>query len=66
MPFELYEKVRITAKDVIGTIIDFSKGEDGHVYCIVESDTPGYTDDPDAYPGLYPMYYCLPSEIERI
>lgn len=63
--FELFEKVKIKSKDLVGTIVDIYKSDGKDVF-IVESDVRMYTDDPDAYGGEYPMYDCHEGEIERV
>lgn len=61
--YEIYEKVRIIKKDIVGTIVDINKKKGSYIY-IVESDKKGYVDDKDAYPSLWPLYDCKEEEIE--
>lgn len=46
--FEEFEKVRIPAKGITGTIIDIFIGDDGVTYYTVENEAWGDVDDPDA------------------
>lgn len=67
MEFELYESVRIKGKNIPGTIIDTCIGRyDGKLYYIVESNIQGYTDDPDAYQGEWPIYDCTADQLEKL
>ena len=61
--FKLYEKVKIISKNLIGTIVDISEinGEKNYV---VESDEKGKR--ADGYGGIYPLFDCRESEIEKI
>ena len=60
------DKVRIKHKNVVGQVVDVFTGSDGTTYYDVESLTPGYTDDPDAYPGYWPQYTCTIDQLELI
>lgn len=67
LEFEMYEHVRVPHKNVTGQIIHISVGKhDGKYYYTVESDTQGYVDDPDAYPGEWPEYECTADQLEKI
>ena len=46
--FEEFERVRIPAKGITGTIIDIFVGDDGATYYTVENEAWGDVDDPDA------------------
>ena len=46
--FEEFEKVRIPAKGITGTIIDIFVGGDSVTYYTVENEAWGDVDDPDA------------------
>lgn len=64
--FELYDHVRMIHKNINGIIVDVCTGIDGKTYYIVESDVQGYVDDPDAYPGEWPLYDCTAHQLEKI
>ena len=65
MVFNLYDRVRIIDKDVIGTMVEiFESG--GKRYYTVESNKPGYVNDPDAYPGEYPLYDCTEDRLSKV
>ncbi len=64
--FELYDHVHMIHKNINGIIVDVCNGIDGETYYIVESDVQGYVDDPDAYPGEWPLYDCTADQIEKI
>ena len=66
MDFELFDHVLIIDKEVKGEIIDMTKDDKGVPYYIVESDSPGPVDDPDAYPGKWPIYTCAAEELRKI
>lgn len=64
--FEMYDHVHIIHKNINGIIVDGYTGNDGKTYYIVESDVRGYVDDPDAYPGEWPLYDCTADQLEKI
>lgn len=64
--FDEYNHVLIVDKNISGIIVDIYTGADGLVYYTVQSDKAGYVDDPDAYPGLYPLYDCTASRLRLI
>ncbi len=64
MTFKLYDHVRIKKNGLYGQIIDITSGKNGALLYTVESDTKGYRDDSD-YPGVWPMYNCIGTEIEK-
>lgn len=66
MTFDVATNVRILTKNVIGEIIDVTVGVDGKTYYLVESDTEGYTSDPDALNGKWPIYTCAAEELELV
>ena len=61
-----YDKVRIKHKNIVGRVIDIFMDSNGKTYYDVESLTPGYVDDPDAYPGYWPQYTCTEDQLELI
>ena len=65
MVFNLYEEVRIVNKNVIGHIVDIYN-ERGQTVYTIQSSKPGCVDDPDAYPGEYPLYDCTEDQLELI
>ncbi|MCD7891970.1 MAG: hypothetical protein LUG26_09655 [Ruminococcus sp.] len=58
---KLYDKVIITSKNIIGTIVDVSK-TNGKITYIIESDTKGK--GPTAYGGIWSLYDCSENEIK--
>jgi hypothetical protein len=64
--FDLYDRVRIVDKGVIGEIIDIYRGRDGNVYYTVEDLTEGPSSDPDAFNLRFPQYECTAEQLERI
>lgn len=64
--FEMYDHVHMIHKNINGIIVDDYTGSDGKTYYIVESDVQGYVDDPDAYPGEWPLYDCTADQLEKI
>lgn len=65
MAFELFDHVRINDKDLTGVIVDIFD-EDGKSVYTVQSDKKGYIDDPDAYPGEYPLYDCTEDRLVKL
>ena len=61
--FELFEKVRIISKDLIGTIVDISE-TDGKTKYVVESDVKGKR--LDGFGGIYPLFDCTEEDIEKV
>ena len=61
--FELFEKVRIISKDLIGTIVDISE-TDGKTEYVVESDVKGKR--PDGFGGIYSLFDCTEEDIEKV
>lgn len=60
------DHVRIKNKNVIGEIIDVSKGKDGGICYTVESDEEGYMDDPDAWNLRFPIFECRADQLEKV
>ena len=56
--FEEFEKVRIPAKGITGTLIDIFIGDDGVTYYTVENEAWGDVDDPDAWNIGYAQFIC--------
>lgn len=65
MAFELFDHVRINDKNVTGAIVDIFDDDGKSVYT-VQSDKKGYVDDPDAYPGEYPLYDCTEDRLAKL
>lgn len=64
--FEEFEKVRIPAKGITGTIIDIFVG-DGNVTCYtVENEAWGDVDDPDAWNIGYAQFTCTAEQMAHI
>ena len=63
--FEEYEKVRIPAKGITGTIIDIYVGDDGQVFYTVENEEWGDVDDPDAWNIGYAQFDCTAEQLVR-
>ena len=56
--FEEFEKVRIPAKGITGTLIDIFIGDDGVTYYTVENEAWDDVDDPDAWNIGYAQFIC--------
>lgn len=61
--FEEFEKVRIPAKGITGTLIDIFIGEDGVTYYTVENEAWGDVDDPDAWNIGYAQFICTADQL---
>lgn len=61
--FEEFEKVRIPAKGVTGTIIDIFAGDDGVTYYTVENEAWVDVDDPDAWNIGYAQFICTANQL---
>ena len=61
--FEEFEKVRIPAKGITGTIIDIFIGGDGITYYTVENEAWGDVDDPDAWNIGYAQFICTADQL---
>ena len=61
--FEEFEKVRIPAKGITGTLIDISIGDDGVTYYTVENEAWGDVDDPDAWNIGYAQFICTADQL---
>lgn len=61
--FELFEKVRIISKDLVGTIVDVRENN-GKTKYIVESDEEG--ERPDGFGGIFPLFDCEEKDIEKV
>ena len=61
--FEEYEKVRIPAKGITGTIIDIVVGNDSVTYYTVENEAWGDVDDPDAWNIGYAQFICTADQL---
>ena len=61
--FEEFEKVRIPAKGITGTIIDIFIGDDGITYYTVENEAWGDVDDPDAWNIGYAQFICTADQL---
>ena len=64
--FEEFEKVRIPAKGITGTIIDIYQDSDGVLRYTVENEVWGDVDDPDAWNIGYAQFDCLVDQLEKI
>lgn len=60
--FNLFEKVKIKSKNLIGTIVDISNDAN---LITVESDTE-YFNDPDGYGERWPLFNCEENDLEKI
>ncbi len=60
--FNMYDRVRIVSKDLIGTIVDERKSAGKTIYT-VESDTKGKRSD--GYGGVFPLFDCAENELEK-
>lgn len=61
--FEEFEKVRIPAKGIAGTLIDIFIGDDGVTYYTVENEAWGDVDDPDAWNIGYAQFICTADQL---
>ena len=61
--FEEFEKVRIPAKGITGTLIDIFIGDDGVTYYTVENEAWGDADDPDAWNIGYAQFICTADQL---
>lgn len=64
--FNELDHVRMLHKAQTGVIVDICTGKDGKTYYTVETDAEGYTDDPDAYNGQWPLYDCTEDQLEKL
>ena len=64
--FEEFEKVRIPAKGITGTIIDIFIGDDGITYYTVENEAGGDVDDPDAWNIGYAQFPCTAEQLAHV
>lgn len=64
--FKEYDHVIIKSKNIPGQIVDVTTLPDGEKWYVVESDIEGYTDDPDAWGGQWPLYDCKENELEWV
>ena len=61
--FEEFEKVRIPAKGITGTLIDIFIGDDSVTYYTVENEAWGDMDDPDAWNIGYAQFICTADQL---
>lgn len=61
--FEEFERVRIPAKGITGTIIDIFVGDDSVTYYTVENEAWGDVDDPDAWNIGYAQFICTADQL---
>lgn len=64
--FEEFEKVRIPAKGITGTIIDIFVGNDSVTYYTVENEAWGDVDDPDAWNIGYAQFTCMADQLAHV
>ena len=64
--FEEYEKVRIPAKGITGTIIDIFIGDEDVTYYTVENEAWGDVDDPDAWNIGYAEFICTADQLVQV
>ena len=64
--FEEFEKVRIPAKGITGTIIDIFAGDDGVTYYTVENEAWGDVDDPNAWNIGYAQFTCTADQLVHL
>ena len=58
---ELFDHVLIKASSVRGIIVDIHNDR-----FTVEADHERKEGDTEGYPGLWPLYFCAPDELELI
>lgn len=61
--FNLYDKVIIKSKNLLGTIVDIMKKENETIIT-VESDVKGKRED--GYGGIFPIFDCKEEDLEKI
>lgn len=61
--FNLYDKVIIKSKNLLGTIVDIVKKENETIIT-VESDVKGKRED--GYGGIFPLFDCKEKDLEKI
>lgn len=61
--FNIYDKVLIKSRDIIGTIVDIRETNMGKIIT-VESDRKGKV--ADAYGGIWPLIDCNEDELKRV
>ena len=64
--FEEFEKVRIPAKGITGTLIDIFVGDDEATYYTVENEAWGDVDDPDAWNIGYAQFICTADQLVHL
>ena len=64
--FEEFERVRIPAKGITGTIIDIFVGDDGATYYTVENEAWGDVDDPDAWNIGFAQFACTADQLVHL
>ena len=64
--FEEFEKVRIPAKGITGTILDIFVGDDSVTYYTVENEAWGDVDDPDAWNIGYAQFICTADQLVHL
>lgn len=64
--FEEFEKVRIPAKGITGTLIDIFVGDDGATYYTVENEAWGDVDDPDAWNIGFAQFTCTADQLVHL
>ena len=64
--FEEFERVRIPAKGITGTIIDIFVGDDGATYYTVENEAWGDVDDPDAWNIGFAQFTCTADQLVHL
>ena len=64
--FDEFEKVRIPAKGITGTIIDIFAGDDGVTYYTVENEAWGDVDDPNAWNIGYAQFTCTADQLVHL
>ena len=58
--------MKIKEKDIIGSIVDITAGKNGETVYVVESLDNTPANDPDAYPGEWPIYDCVAEDLQKI
>lgn len=64
--FEEFERVRIPAKGITGTIIDIFVGDDSVTYYTVENEAWGDVDDPDVWNIGYAQFICTADQLVHL
>ena len=70
MEFEIGDRVKIKSRDIIGFVVEYTKGNTiGDLYYTIESEKEMELEnprDPNVYPAPYPLFDCPPDDLEPL